>query len=364
MNKIQTKYQVSPIFIFFLIHGAQFGVGVLGFARIIAKAAGYDAWMGVVLAGGIIHILVWMMYSLLKDVDGNLIDLHQQIFGKWVGNGISLLFMIYFLTISISVIRGYVEIIQVWMFPTASTWILTLFLCALGYYIISSGFRILTGICVISIGGTCAYLFLSLFIMKYANFENLLPMFSHSFKDILQAARFSAFSMTSFEIYLMVYPFIKNREQSHKYAQYGVLFSNVLYIFSTILAFSIFSEKQLSKTIWSQLSMTQIIRLPFVERLEYIAISVYLLAVMSSFILPLWAATRGTHEIFHIKQKKILLSFLFLIIIVSHLLTNRYDLNDFVGYASQASLWLIFRYIPILFLIAWVKKKWKNAKQN
>ncbi|HHP5663285.1 TPA: GerAB/ArcD/ProY family transporter, partial [Bacillus paranthracis] len=48
MSKVQEKYQISPIFVFFLIHGAQFGAGVLGFARIIAKAAGYDGWMGVV----------------------------------------------------------------------------------------------------------------------------------------------------------------------------------------------------------------------------------------------------------------------------------------------------------------------------
>ena len=37
MSKVQEKYQISPIFVFFLIHGAQFGAGVLGFARIIAK---------------------------------------------------------------------------------------------------------------------------------------------------------------------------------------------------------------------------------------------------------------------------------------------------------------------------------------
>lgn len=29
MSKVKTKYQVSPIFVFFLIHSAQFGAGVL-----------------------------------------------------------------------------------------------------------------------------------------------------------------------------------------------------------------------------------------------------------------------------------------------------------------------------------------------
>jgi spore germination protein (amino acid permease) len=362
MSKIKAEHQISPVFVFFLIHGAQFGAGVLGFARIIAKAAGYDGWIGVLITGIIIHILLWMMYFLLKETNGNLINLQRQTFGKWLGNGINLIFIAYFLTVSISVIRTYVEIIQVWMFPTASTWMLTLFLCLVSYYIISSGFRVITGICVISIGGTLGYLFLSLFVLKYSHWPNLLPVFTHSFSDILKAAQLSIYSMTGFEIYLMIYPFVKNPKQSHKFAQYGALFSNLLYLFSTLLAFSFFSEKQLSKTIWSQLSMTQVIQLPFIERLEYIAISAYALVIVTSSILPLWAATRGTHEIFRVKQRGVLITFLLITLIVSQLLTNRHDINDFISNASRVSFWLIYIYIPILFIIVWVKRKWKKSK--
>ena len=362
MSKVQEKYQISPIFVFFLIHGAQFGAGVLGFARIIAKAAGYDGWMGVISTGIFIHILIWMMYVLLKETNGNLVDLHRQTFGKWLGNGISIIFMAYFLIVSISVIRTYVEIIQVWMFPTASTFMLTLFLCLVSYYIISSGFRVITGICVISVGGTLGYLFLSLFVLKYSHWDNLLPIFTHSFSDILKSAQLSIYSMTGFEIYLMVYPFVKKPMQSHKYAQFGALFSNLLYLFSTLLAFAFFSEKQLLKTIWAQLSMTQVIQLPFIERLEYIAISGYALVIISSFILPLWASMRGTHEIFRVKQRGILIAFIFITLIVSQLLTNRHDINNFISNVSKVSFWLIYVYIPILFIIVWVKRKWKKSK--
>ncbi|MDR4982640.1 spore germination protein [Bacillus cereus] len=364
MSKVQEKYQISPIFVFFLIHSAQFGAGVLGFARIIAKAAGYDGWMGVLIIGICIHILIWMMYFLLKETNGNLVDLHRLTFGKWLGNGISLIFMAYFLAVSISVIRTYVEIIQVWMFPTASTWMLTLFLCLVSYYIISSGFRVITGICVISVGGTLGYLFLSLFVLKYSHWDNLLPVFTHSFSDILKAAHLAVYSMTGFEIYLMVYPFVKNPKQSHKFAQYGALFSNLLFIFSTLLAFVFFSEKQLLKTIWSQLSMTQVIQLPFIERLEYIAISAYALVIITSSILPLWAATRGLHEIFRVKQRGVLLALLLITLIVSQLLSNRHAINNFISYSAEVSFGLIYVYIPILFIIVWVKRKWKKSKAN
>ena len=80
-----------------------------------------------------------------------------------------------------------------------------------------------------------------------SHWDNLLPMFSHSFTDILKAAQLSIYSMTGFEIFLMVYPFVKEPEKSHKFAQYGALFSNFLYLFSTILAFTFFSENNYSK---------------------------------------------------------------------------------------------------------------------
>ncbi|KIV67773.1 Spore germination protein GerHB/GerIB [Bacillus mycoides] len=364
MSKIKAEHQISPVFVFFLIHGAQFGAGVLGFARIIAKAAGYDGWMGVLITGICIHILIWMMYFLLKETNGNLIDLHRQTFGKWLGNGFNIIFAAYFLIVSISVIRTYVEIIQVWMFPTASTFMLTIFLCLVSYYIISSGFRVITGICVISVGGTLGYLILSLFVLKYSHWTNLLPIFTHSFSDILKAAQLSIYSMTGFEVYLMVYPFVKNPKQSHKFAQYGALFSNLLYLFSTLLAFAFFSEKQLLKTIWSQLSMTQVIQLPFIERLEYIAISGYALVIITSFILPLWASMRATHEIFRVKQRGVLIAFIIITLIVSQLLTNRHGINNFISNASKISFWLIYVYIPILFIIVWVKRKWKKSKAN
>ncbi|ENQ3108687.1 spore germination protein (amino acid permease) [Bacillus sp. 491mf] len=364
MSTVKINYKVSPIFVFFLVHSAQFGVGVLGFARVIAKAAGYDAWMGVIIAGIIIHIIMWMIYYLLESINGNLITLHHHLFGKRIGNAFNLIFMAYFFLVSVSVMRTYVEIIQVWMFPTAATWKVTIFLSILSYYIISSGFRVMTGICVISVIATCGYIMQLFIVIKYANFGNLLPIFSHSFGDILKAAQASTYTMISFEVILMMYPFIKTPEKSHKFAQYGILFSNFLYLLSTILAFTFFSEKQLSKTIWSQLSITQVIHLPFIERLEYIAISGYALIVITSIILPLWAATRGLYEVFHVKQKYILISLLFITVVISQLLTERHDINNFITYISKASFWLVFVYIPILFLIMWVKKKWKTLRSK
>lgn len=109
---------ISPFFVFFLMPGMQIGVGILGFERVIAKEAGQDAWLSVLISGLIINVLLWMCFKLLgrgpQTLD--LVAIHKDLFGKWVGNVFNILFILYLIMISIILIRTYLEVIQVWMF--------------------------------------------------------------------------------------------------------------------------------------------------------------------------------------------------------------------------------------------------------
>ncbi|WP_033690244.1 GerAB/ArcD/ProY family transporter [Bacillus cereus] len=365
MMKVKVSHMISPFFVLFVIHGEQFGAGALGFSRIIAKEAGYDASVGVLFVGIVIHCLIWIMYYMLSLVDGSILDIHTYVWTSFLGKLFNIGFMLYFLMVSVSILRTYVEIVQVWLFPTASTLILTTIFSILIYYIISSGFRVITGICVISIFASICYMILCLYcLIKLGHFENFLPMFNHDISKVFLAAKESVYTMTGFEIILMIYPFIKSPTKSHKFAQYSVLFSNFLYLLSVISALAVFSEGQLSHEIWSQLSMTQVIQFSFLERIEYLVVCGYALIMVSSIILPLWAHTRGMREIFHVKQKYILLISLIVAVIISSLLKDRHTINNFITQISRLSLYLILIYIPILCFLLHIKVKLKgNVKR-
>ena len=109
--------------------------------------------------------------------------------------------------------------------------------------------------------------------------------------------------------------------------------------------------------------MTQVIQLPFIERLEYIAISGYALVIISSFILPLWASMRGTHEIFRVKQRGVLIAFIFITLIVSQLLTNRHDINNFISNVSKVSFGS-FMYTSQSYLLCEKKMEKSKAQAN
>ncbi|WP_268870704.1 GerAB/ArcD/ProY family transporter [Alkalihalobacillus hemicellulosilyticus] len=119
---IKEQYLVSGFLAFFLIHSVQVGVGMLSFQRTIVKEAGYDGWFSILISGLAVHIIVACMYLLLKRSNGDLMSIHQQIFGKWLGNILSFIAMVYFIGITITVLRSYIEVVQVWMFSDLPTW--------------------------------------------------------------------------------------------------------------------------------------------------------------------------------------------------------------------------------------------------
>jgi hypothetical protein len=60
--------------------------------------------------------------SLLTIANNDIIYIHQFCFGKWIGGLLNVFIIIYFLVVALIVLRVYIEVVQVWMFPLMKTW--------------------------------------------------------------------------------------------------------------------------------------------------------------------------------------------------------------------------------------------------
>jgi spore germination protein (amino acid permease) len=356
--QVHVRHQVSPFFLFFIIVASQIGIGVFGFHRVIAKYAGYDAWVSVIISGAVIQLITLIMFHLLSTANGDIIEVHKQMFGKKIGSVFSSMIMVYFFLAALSVLRGYIETIQVWMFPTLPTWILSLLFLLLCYYIISGGFRVVVGICFVTTLYSASFFFY-LFRLpgKYIHIENLLPVFDHSFVELLMSAKATSYSMAGFEVILMVFPFIKNVKKSQKFAHLGIGYTTLLYTTSAISTFLFVSEKQLDHTIWARLNLMKLIHFSFIERFEYILICLYMVNIIAIISLMLWASSRGFKLIVKTKQKYTLIPLLIICFILSLLFEDRYILNRFIDSIGKITIVLFYVYIPLLWILFTLKKK-------
>lgn len=360
-HPVAENAKISPFLVFYLIMGMQIGIGILGFQRQIAKAAGYDAWISVLAAGLTVHVIIWMIYKITETAQGDLVQVHEFIFGKMIGKLLSSLGILYAFIYALTVLRIFIEIIQVWVFRDISPFWYGLAYLILCIYIIFGGFRTVAGIALFS----CilpSYLLLTFaYPIQFSDITNIQPILSHPFKDMMKAYYQMSLTYTGYETLLFFYPFIKDPHKSKKWAHLAVFTTTIIYTILTLITFSYFAEKQLQETIWPTLNMWKIVELPFVERFEYIGIANWNLIILPNVCISLWVASRLGKRIFHIHQKVGVISISIVCLITIYFIDTRAQIMFISDLTGKVSFVFSYIYIPLLFIAVMIAKKVKHS---
>ena len=357
---VNEKYKVSPFYVFFLVHSMQTGVGILSFQRVLAKTTGTDGWISILLAGLIVHIMIWVIYKIFSIVPGDIVSANNQAFGKWIGNFFSLLFILYFLILGMTVMISYINVIHVWMFDEVPSWAFALVFLILIYYINTGGFRTITGIAFLCSILTYWLLFVLFYALKYSEFTNLLPVFHHTLSDIWKGTRSTSLTMLGFEMIVMYYPFIKDAKSSQKYAHGGALTTTLITLFVYLVSLVFYSQKQLQLTIWPTLTLTSIVELPFIQRFEYIDVSWWAIVIIPNMTIALWAASRGFKRLFSVQQKYPLWGMSIIILLTNIFVFNIDSLYILRKIVNPYGALFIALYLPLLLVVIYIKKMRKR----
>ncbi|MGG4491156.1 GerAB/ArcD/ProY family transporter [Metabacillus idriensis] len=356
LNAVKEQYMVSTYLIFYLIHSSQTGVGLLGFQKNIIQNAGYDAWISVIMAGLSLHLILWMILRMVRNPSKDLTDIHVINFGKFLGNILSILTIGYFFLLALVVFRTYIDVIQVWVFPMLKTWELNIGLAIMIAYIISGGFRTITGISFFGVIIPSILLLMIFFPLQYAEIRNIIPVFNHSVVDLLKSSKSSSIIFIGFEALLVYFPLIKDSSKTSKWAHAALGYTTLLYALVTLVTFLYFSQGQLRHTLWPTLVMTKIVELPFIERAEFIFIFAWLLVILPAVCIPLWCCTRISKKIFKITPRKSLFFFLAIIYICSLFINDRLKVDVLGSITSDIGFYFVYVYIPILFIFFLFRK--------
>ncbi len=355
---IKVKDQVPALMVFFLIVSSQVGVGVLGFQSVINKYAGHDAWLSVIVAGLALHVIIWIMYKILyNNESGEIVAIHKFTYGKWLGAFLSTIFSVYLLLLSVIVLRTYIEIIQVWIFPHVQVWALLFLLIPLFYYIISGEFRIVVGVCFFGVVYPSFLIFTLIYPLKYSHMTYILPILDHSFTEIMQSSSLAILSFLGVGCLLVFYPFIRESRQSQKFAHIGNLSTTLLYVFICFVTYVYYNQSELQNTIWATLGMWKIIEMPFLARFEYFGIATLFFSILPNIVLFLWASTRTLHNVAGISQKKIAAILLVIVFVACVIPAGRMVINQLSDIVGNFGLLFLFGYIPVLFLINFIRRK-------
>ncbi|PFA62994.1 spore gernimation protein [Bacillus sp. AFS015802] len=355
----QPQSLINAFMVMFIIHSIQLGVGVQGFQRIIYVEAGHDAWISIILSGLVTSFIGFVMIKTLNYYESSdIYGIQRDVYGRWLGTCMNVLYVFYCLGAFLVVIRNYIEVLQAWVFPEVPTWFVSMTLMMLVLYGVLGGFRIIAGASFFSVFLSFWLLSLLGYPIQFSHWSNLLPILESNATEILRGAYSMTFTVVGFELIYSFYPFIKEKRKAQKYMQIGLLYTTLLYLAVMVISLSYFSGGQLERTIWGTLSLFKIVRLPFIERFEYVAITFWMLIILPNLMLYLWSASRGIARILGKEGKKMIIWIVAVTLFgCVQLFVTREQINKLNNYSAQVSFIVVFCYPVFLYLLVWLKKK-------
>ncbi|MBO7744501.1 GerAB/ArcD/ProY family transporter [Paenibacillus sp. MWE-103] len=354
------RLTISAFLVFVLIQAMQFGPEYLSMSIKPIQWAGQDVWMSVLLCGLGFHVIIWMMYQVLNYSGTDLIHIHLQLFGRWAGGGLNLACVVYFLLVACFQLRLFIEVIQVWLFPDLTTWPLAAVLLLLVYYIVAGGFRVIVGICMFSMLRYITILAL-FFPAMYFHFNNLTPILDHSLREIFQGGKQLTFPYLGVEAILFCYTFVKSPETSQKWAHGANLLTTFSYLCILFFALLMFKPEQLSNEIWPQLTKYKFIHFPFIDRFEYIGAASQILWIIPITCFCLWVSSRIGRVMFAMRQASILPFLIAAVFAAVCLIPGRSRIEDVQALLTIVGNYLIFAYVPFLYLVVLIRTKGRRT---
>ncbi|WP_261301523.1 GerAB/ArcD/ProY family transporter [Paenibacillus andongensis] len=363
-NVVKENYLISGFFVFFLIHASMVGVGGFSLQHLIFEFAGNDAWISVLLMGLSLHVIIWMIFKMLGHPTKDVIDLHRLLFGKSIGNAVSLVMVGYYFILALTLFRSFIEIIQVWMFPTLRTWILAfLFICII-YYIVSGGFRVLAGYCFFGVIFSMLIPLLLYFNIQYGHVIHILPILNHSIKDLLTSPKYSGVMFMGFESLLVYFPFIKAPEKNVKWAHLGLFLSTIKYSLLMFVTLIYFSQGLLRHTYWPTLVMIKVIEFSLIARVEFIFISILLMIIIPMLCLSIWSCTRIIKRVTNLKPSLSLFFILIAFFLATLPFNDRVEIHWLGKNVVEIGFYFIYGYIPLLFILHLIRSKISQQKSK
>lgn len=356
--------RIHAYLLFFVICNVQIGVGIFNFERYIFQVSKHDAWISVILAGLLTHIVMWLIVrTLSKYESADLYGINYDLFGKVIGTLFNCIYMLYYLCITIVIMRNYVDVIQAWIFPDLPTWLIVSLLLVLTIYAGFGGIRVIIGMCMLGFVVILFTVFLFHSSLKYAIWTQLLPVMESNVKDIINGSIRMSFSLAGFEIILLLYPYIVNKERIMRYSQLALLFVNTVYLTIIILSIVYFSSNQMIRSIWPSINMLKIVKYPFLERLEFVVISVWMFMVLTGILINTWAITRGFKRMWNLNQKVMLLIVIALAYGISIAIHGHTDIEQINKWVGSGSIVFSILYPLLLSGIVAIVFKFRGRKQ-
>lgn len=294
MNKAKVLNRYHVIF---LIQNVIVGTSVLSLPNRLS-AMGYSQWWMPLLFGVVANLLLIPIIWLgLQYKDDTLFDIHEKLFGKWIGKVINTMLLLYFIVIISAVCSSYIELVQVVALTNRKiTAPLLIFICMV-VYIASGGIKSIARFCMISFFLTLWFIYFLKWGVMDGNISHTLPLLNFTKEEFFTASKKGLMAIGGFELISFYFPYIINQKKALKHASIGLWISIGFTFCFSLVSVMFFSQWQLKNVLYPVLNLFKEVELSFLERIDVLGITMWVFLILSTVAAYLWVAKQGLDSI-------------------------------------------------------------------
>jgi spore germination protein (amino acid permease) len=284
MNKPR-KNEITLLQYILGINAAQLGTSILTLPSDLAKVASTDGWISIVVGWLIATIVSLCMIAVMAKHPGDsLYDILTRYLGKWLVKVWSIAWISSALFTAIIIFYSVLLFIKIWILSNTSSALIAVLFIIPAYMVFRGGIRIFARYAEFVFFFTLWLPILLLAPLKDAEFIFMLPLLKEGLLPVLHGVSPAIVSFVGFEIALILYPYLKNKQAAAKGIVIGNGITLLVYLQITLSCFLYFSPDEITKFVWPTLTLVKPIQFPFLERFEIIFLSFYLLIFSAVFI--------------------------------------------------------------------------------
>ncbi len=262
-----------------------------------------DAWIGVAIGVVVSLVLVELIVRLsLKFPNMTVIQYSQVVLGKFLGKIVALLLIWFWISDTALTTRSLSDAITGSFMPETPVMVFIIVSVVLAANAARNGIEVVarwSELVTIGVLGSALVLVLPYSAMR---FKNLLPVLPYGLGPHLKR------SLTIIALYLrlniigMIIPYLHNRREVLRYTRYAVLLSGILMAGHAASLVAVFGSQATTSGVPGFILARQVQIGQFLERIETIPVTIWVLNALVKIALFIWAAAIGLAQVFGLRR--------------------------------------------------------------